>query len=115
MSPRHAQLSADDSVFSAPVLAPARDHLALVPPPPAVPLTYADGVELRRVGPVWRRRLRRFPAGLVHAAEPGSRSSLCGVPLARLEAFGRSRHPFERFEESRRCVACDVAAGRPTA
>jgi hypothetical protein len=34
--------------------------------------------------------------------------------LQSLEAFGRSRHPFERFEVSDRCPTCDAAAGRPT-
>jgi len=78
-------------------------------------LTYADDVELRRTGPVWRRVLRRFPAGRVHAARPDDRVALCGAGLEALEAFGRTRHPFERFAPARRCRACDLAAGRPTA
>jgi hypothetical protein len=114
MAPQHAYLSQHDSTLSAPVATSTRDHLALVPSY-TIYLTYADGVELRRTGPVWRRVPRRFPAGLVHAAEPTGSTALCGASLRSLEAFGRSRHPFERFEVSDRCPACDAAAGRPTA
>ena len=53
--------------------------------------------------------------GQVHAAELRGTFSLCGLPLDSLHEFGRSRYPFERFEETRRCPACHVAAGRPTA
>jgi hypothetical protein len=115
MALSHAQVAVPHGALSGPVTSPARDHLALVPSYPAVFLTFADDVELRRAGPIWRRRLKRFPAGLVHAAEQGDARALCGTFVDRLEAFGRSRHPFERVEASRRCPACHVAAGRPTA
>jgi hypothetical protein len=109
MSPRHAYLSPHDSTFSGPV--PTRDHLSLVRP---IYRTYADGAELRQTGPLWRREQRRFPAGLVHAAHLHSPLALCGVPLDSLEAFGRSRHPFERSAASERCPGCDAVAGHPT-
>ncbi len=56
MAPQHAYVFDQDSTFSGPVSAPERDHLSLVRP---IYLTYADGVELRRSGPLWRRRQRR--------------------------------------------------------
>ena len=77
-------------------------------------LSFADRVELRRTGPVWRRRLRRFPSGLIHAADLRGEATLCGTPVNRLEAFGRSRHPFELVAETDRCPDCHVVAGRPT-
>ncbi len=111
MAPRHAY-SADGDTLSATADLPSRDHLALAPP---IYLTYADGVELRRTGALWRRAQRRFPAGLVHAAHLHSPLALCGVPVESLESFGRSRHPFEQFAAVRRCTRCHTAAGRPTA
>jgi hypothetical protein len=107
MAPQHAYLPAADGTF---VPVPARDHLSLVQP---VYLTFADSVELRRTGPFWRREQRRAPAGLAHAAHLHSPQALCGVPLESLEAFGRSRHPFEELESGQRCPACDAVAGRP--
>ncbi|MFZ2015622.1 MAG: hypothetical protein WAV00_17535 [Nocardioides sp.] len=112
MAPQHAYLFDNDSTLSGPVSAPARDHLSLVRP---VYLTYADRAELRRTGPVWRREQRRFPAGLVHAAHLHSPLALCGAPLESLEAFGRSRHPFEGFDVSERCQECNAEAAQPTA
>ena len=111
MAPQHAYVFDQDDTFSRPVPAPVRDHLSLVRP---IYLTYADGVELRRTGPLWRREQRRFPAGLVHAAHLHSPLALCGAPLGSLEAFGRSRHPFERFDASQRCEECHAEAGQPT-
>jgi hypothetical protein len=108
MAPNPSRLDHESELSS-----PVRDLLAVVPDAPIVYLSFADSVGLRRTGPVWRRRLRRFPAGLVHAAEPRSQETLCGAPVNRLEAFGRSRHPFERFAETERCTDCHVAAGRP--
>ena len=97
---------------SAPVPTLVRDTLTLVAPPQSgVHRTLADAVESRRSGPVWRRQERRLPAGLVHAAELLSDRSLCGLPLDSLHEFGRSRHPFERFEVDRHCPVCHVAAG----
>jgi len=107
MAPRHALLSAADGTF---VPVPARDHLSLVQP---VYITFADRVELRQTGPLWRREQRRSPVGLAHAAHLHSPKALCGAPLESLEAFGRSRHPFEGFETGQRCRTCDAAAGRP--
>lgn len=115
MSSRTAPLTDHRRLASA-TPASARERLTLVTPPRvALLLTFADDVELRQTGPVWRRTRRRFPAGLVHAAELDTRVALCGTPLELLEAFGRSRHPFETIDPSRRCFACHVAAGRPTA
>jgi hypothetical protein len=91
---------------------PRREHLTLVREPRVV-FTYADDVELRTTGPLWRRRQRRFPAGLVHAAVERSTAALCGTPLETLEAFGRRRHPFEGFDVTVRCTACDLAAEGP--
>jgi len=76
--------------------------------------TFADGVQIQRSGPVWSRRRRQLPFGLVHAAELQGELALCGRPLDLLYEFGRSRHPFERVDRSRRCPTCDLAAGRPT-
>jgi hypothetical protein len=108
MAPQHAYLPDAGNTFAHPL--PMRDHLSLVQP---TYLTFADGVELRRSGPWWRREQRRSPSGLVHAAHLHSPQTLCGVPLETLEAFGRSRHPFERLEAARRCSGCGAAAGRP--
>ena len=108
MVPQTSRLEHESELSS-----PVRDLLAVVPDARIVYLSFADSVELRRTGPVWRRRLRRFPAGLVHAAEPRGEETLCGTPVNRLEAFGRSRHPFERFDETDRCADCHRAAGRP--
>jgi hypothetical protein len=52
---------------------------------------------------------------MVHAADLLDDATLCGLALQGLHEFGRSRYPFERFDESRRCRACHLAAGRPTA
>jgi hypothetical protein len=119
MAPRPAYLSEhllalSEPAAPAPAPAPARDHLVLVPSDPIL-LTFADAVELRGTGPLWRRQRRRFPAGRLHAAKPGSEVALCGMPLDSLEAFGRSRHPFERCEVEERCPRCHVVAGRPVA
>jgi hypothetical protein len=73
--------------------------------------TFADAVESRRSGPAWRRQERLLPAGMVHGAELQKTSSLCGLPLDSLHEFGRSRHPFERFDASRRCPDCHAATG----
>ncbi len=105
-----------DAYLPSAVHTPSRDRLTLVLPTRAdVHRTFADAVEAQRSGPVWRRQVRHVPAGLVHAAELRGTFSLCGLPLDSLHEFGRSRYPFERFEETRRCPACHVAAGRPTA
>jgi hypothetical protein len=108
MAPQHAYLPAPGGSFAHPV--PAHDRLSLVDP---VYLTFADGVELRPAGSWWRREQRRSPSGLVHAAHLHSPQALCGAPLEALEAFGRSRHPFEQFEAAQRCPGCSAAAGRP--
>jgi hypothetical protein len=76
--------------------------------------TFADAAEAQRSGPVWRQQVHRVPAGLVHAVELEGTASLCGLPLDSLHEFGRSHYPFERFDETRRCPVCHVAAGRPT-
>ena len=94
---------------------PGRDRLTLVPRHAEVHRTFADDEEARRSGPVWRRTTRRVPVGLVHAADLLGDASLCGLPLDGLHEFGRSRFPFERFDETVRCQACHLAAGRPTA
>lgn len=82
---------------------------------PAVFRTFAEDSQSQRSGPLWRRVRRRIPAGPVHAAGLQGEDALCGRSLETLHEFGRSRFAFERFEETRRCPACDVAAGRPTA
>jgi hypothetical protein len=112
MAGRKAELP-DDSSASTPT--PGRERLTLVRSTrPPVFRTFADAVQTQRSGPVWRRRHRRMPAGLVHAAELQGHDSLCGRALETLHEFGRSRHAFEHFDETLRCPACDVAAGRPT-
>jgi hypothetical protein len=76
--------------------------------------TFAQGeyaARTRRGG--FRSRTTRVPVGEVHAAVVGSTTTLCGVDLATLTEFGRSRHPFERTPMQRRCAPCDEAAGRP--
>jgi hypothetical protein len=73
--------------------------------------TFADDELLERFGPVWRREVWRVPDGLIHAAEMRSDTALCGASLEDLHEFGRSRYPFERFDEARRCPECHVAAG----
>jgi hypothetical protein len=94
----------------------ARERLSLVPAfRPAVFRTFSEDVQIQGYGPVWRRQRRLVPDGPVHAAGLAGRDALCGRPLETLHEFGRSRHPFERIEESRRCPECDLAAGRPTA
>ena len=107
MAPQHAYPPDAGSTFAHPL--PMRDHLSLVQP---IYLTFADTVELRGTGPWWRREQRRSPSGLVHAAHLHSPRALCGAPLEALEALGRSRHPFERFEAAQRCPGCSSAAGR---
>jgi hypothetical protein len=115
MTGRHAELP-DGTSPAGLVPAEGRERLTLVR---SVRLTvfrtFAEGEQVQRTGPVWRRQRRRVPAGLVHAADLQSRHALCGRALETLREFGRSRHAFERFDETRRCPACDVAAGRPTA
>jgi hypothetical protein len=93
----------------------ARERLSPVPAfRPAVFRTFAEGVQVLGYGPVWHRQRSLVPDGLVHAAGLAGREALCGRPLQTLHEFGRSRHPFERVEESRRCPECDLAAGHPT-
>jgi hypothetical protein len=75
--------------------------------------TFADDSGSERVGRPWRREYRRIPAGRIHAAGLHAEDALCGVSLEVLHEFGRSRYPFERFDETERCPACDKAAGRP--
>ena len=104
-----------DTDLPADLPTPGRDRLTLVPRRVEVHRTFADDEGTRRSGPVWRRRTRRVPAGRVHAADLLGDASLCGLPLDGLHEFGRSRFPFERFDETVRCQACHVAAGRPTA
>jgi hypothetical protein len=103
----------DDAVHLSPAAtAPARERLTLlVTTHPGVHRTFADTVESYRSGPLWRRRERCLPAGLVHAAELQGDRSLCGLPLDSLQEFGRSRHPFERFVEGERCPVCHASAG----
>ena len=101
-----------DTLPAAPGPAPAAQRLTLVTPEPGnVHRTFADAVEIRRSGPLWRREERRLPAGLVHAAELVDDRSLCGLPLGSLHEFGRSRYAFERFEADLRCADCHAAAG----
>jgi hypothetical protein len=78
-------------------------------------LTYAEHQQADVTWLRLRRRGRSVPAGVVHAAEPGESTALCGTPLSTLHEFGRSRYPFERFAEDDRCLVCDEAAGRPQA
>jgi hypothetical protein len=105
-----------DASLPAAVPVSDRERLTLVPSTRVdIFRTFADTVEERRSGPVWRREVRRLPAGPVHAAELQGVLSLCGLPLDSLHEFGRSRHPFERVDEADRCPACHIAAGRPTA
>lgn len=94
---------------------PGRDRLTLVSSRVDVHRTFADAEATRRSGSLWRRTTRRVPAGMVHAADLLDDATLCGLALQGLHEFGRSRYPFERFDESRRCRACHLAAGRPTA
>jgi hypothetical protein len=95
---------------------PPHERLTLVPSTGVdIYRSFADAAEEQRSGPVWRHQVRRVPGGLVHAAELHGASSLCGLPLDSLHEFGRSRYPFERFDETRRCPVCHIAAGRPTA
>jgi hypothetical protein len=93
---------------------PAGERLTLVPEHAEVHRTYADGERARSSGRLWRRSTRRVPAGLVHAAELDGARSLCGLPLDTLHEFGRSRHPFERFDVSRRCPECHLSTGGTT-
>lgn len=109
---RDSTLPTDDAQVLAPVPTLVRERLTLVVTPlGGVHRTFADAVESWRSGPVWRREEHRLPAGLVHAAELQGDRSLCGLPLDSLHEFGRSRHPFERFETSQRCPVCHAAAG----
>ena len=112
-----AQAQLPEGTSSSGVLhAQARERLSLVPAfRPAVFRTFAEGVQIQGYGPLWHRQRRLVPEGLVHAAGLAGREALCGRSLETLHEFGRSRHPFERFDELRRCPDCDVAAGRPTA
>jgi len=71
---------------------------------------FAEDVEIRTSGPVWHRRERVVPAGFVHAADVRDEWSLCGILLDSLHEFDRSRHPFERFDENRRCPVCHAAS-----
>ncbi|MDX6358423.1 MAG: hypothetical protein QOH37_1477 [Nocardioidaceae bacterium] len=97
---------------SSPAPVPARERLTLLVTTHAeVHRTFADAVESCRSGPLWRQRVRLLPAGLVHAAELKGDRSLCGLPLDSLHEFGRSRHPFERFDEGERCPVCHTSAG----
>jgi hypothetical protein len=115
MTRRPAVLEIDEHIPSA-APTPAHERLTLVLSSRVdVYRTFADAAEARRTGPVWRPQVRRVPSGLVHAGELDGTFSLCGLPLDSLQEFGRSRHPFERFDETRHCRACHVAAGRPTA
>ena len=92
-----------------------RVRLSLVRPSRATVFrTFADGELTHRTGPVWRREVRRVPDGLVHAAGVQGGRALCGTSLDALREFGRSRYPFERFDEVLCCPTCHVAAGRPT-
>jgi hypothetical protein len=63
----------------------------------------------------WRRSARdqRTPVGKIHAAQLDATSSLCGLDLAGLREFGRSRWPFEHFPQGARCAVCNEAAGMP--
>jgi hypothetical protein len=76
-------------------------------------LTFADAE--KRVRPRFLGAAVRVPSGRIHAAETGAACTLCGIALAGLSEFGRSRHPFERFPFRLRCASCHVAAGRPYA
>ncbi len=73
--------------------------------------TFAEDVEIRSSGPVWRRRERLAPAGLLHAAEARGEWTLCGILLDSLHEFDRGRYPFERFDPSGRCPVCHAASG----
>src|SRR5512146_2442601 len=114
MTPRHPAPALGTELPSH-LPTPGRDRLGPVPRRVEVHRTFADHEGTRSSGPVWRRTTRRVPTGLVHAADLLGDASLCGLPLDALHEFGRSRFPFERFEETVRCQACHVAAGRPTA
>lgn len=104
----------DDGPTASSAPSRGRERLAVVRPRrTTVYRTFADGELTERSGPVWRREVRRVPDGLVHAAELQGRQALCGTSLEVLHEFGRSRYPFERFDETLRCSACHVAAGRP--
>jgi hypothetical protein len=54
------------------------------------------------------------PIGRIHAADLNSTTTLCGIPLADLAEFGRSRYPFEHFSQGKRCPVCNRAAGYPS-
>jgi hypothetical protein len=87
-------------------------RLTLVAPIGAgVHRTFAEDVEIRSSGPVWRRRERLIPAGFVHAARVQDEWSLCGILLDSLREFDRGRYPFERLDESQRCPVCHAASG----
>ncbi|WP_191908007.1 hypothetical protein [Nocardioides cynanchi] len=104
----------DETQLAVPRPVSSAQRLTLVPTQPGtVHRTFADAAETRRSGPPWRRRERRMPAGLVHAAELVADRSLCGLPLDSLHEFGRSRYAFEHFEAHLRCSACHAAAGSP--
>jgi hypothetical protein len=121
----HHQHCDDEQVTSqraehGPIPASQRKHLkealSVVPPArPAIFLTFAEDEQVVVTWSRLHRRSKSVPAGVVHAAEPGESTALCGTPLSTLLEFGRSRHPFERFAEDDRCLVCDEAAGRPQA
>jgi hypothetical protein len=76
--------------------------------------TFADGEKTSRSKSRRGSRDRRAPTGLIHAAEADAHSTLCGLEIADLHEFGRSRFPFEHFPQESRCTDCNVAAGHQT-
>jgi len=113
MAGRHAQRSGTATVVPLPMSGPTR-----LTPVRSIQVqvfrTFAEGAQVQSYGPVWHRQRRHVPAGLVHAAELRGTDTLCGRTIESLHGFGRSRHAFERFDESNRCPVCNLAAGRPT-
>ena len=83
------------------------------PPRPSRDLrTFADGLRVLPPKRLARRKVRTLPepAGPVHAARAGARTSLCGRQLESMLEFPRRRFPFESYDVDTTCGGCSEAA-----
>jgi hypothetical protein len=74
--------------------------------------TFADGLRVLPPKKLVRQRVRTLPepAGPVHAARAGARTSLCGLELESMLEFPRRRFPFESYDVDATCGGCAEAA-----
>jgi hypothetical protein len=74
--------------------------------------TFADGLRVLPPKRLARHQVRTLPepAGPVHAARAGARTSLCGRELESMLEFPRRRFPFESYGAETTCGSCAEAA-----